>query len=81
MENQNTQVMSVKDWLITYLITAIPFVGFIMLFVWAFSSGENVNKSNWAKATLLWMVIVFILVFILWVTVFAAVLAAMGGSM
>jgi uncharacterized membrane-anchored protein len=81
MENQNTQVMSVKDWLITYLIAAIPLVGFIMLFVWAFSSGENANKSNWAKATLLWMVIVFILVFLLWITVFATMLAAMSGSM
>jgi hypothetical protein len=44
MENQNAPVMSVKDWAITIFITSIPFVGIIMLFVWAFSSGNNPNK-------------------------------------
>lgn len=33
--NGDTSVMSVKDWVITLLITAIPLVGFIMLFIWA----------------------------------------------
>lgn len=59
------QPMSVGDWFITLLITAIPLVGFIMLFVWAFSGNTNVNKANWAKATLLWMLILLILGLIL----------------
>ena len=47
METQTeAQVLTVKDWIITILITAIPLVGFIMLFVWAFGSNENPNKSN-----------------------------------
>lgn len=47
--------MSVKDWLITFLITIIPFVGFIMLFVWSLSDNTNVNKQNWARAGFLMM--------------------------
>ena len=53
--------VKVSDWLLTLLITCIPLVGFIMLFVWAFGNQENLNKSNWAKANLLFMLIFVIL--------------------
>jgi len=52
-------IMSTKEWVITILLTAIPIVGIILLFVWAFGDGENPNKKNWAKANLLTVVIVF----------------------
>lgn len=59
MENSTIPVMSIKDWMITILIAAIPIVGFIMLFVWGFGGGAvNPNKQNWAKATLLWFAII-----------------------
>jgi uncharacterized membrane protein YdbT with pleckstrin-like domain len=77
MENQSVApVMSLQDWIITLLISFIPLVGFIMLFVWAFGSGENPNKANWAKATLLWMVILFAIFGFLWFTLFAALMGA-----
>lgn len=80
MENQpQAQVMSVKDWMITILIAAIPLVGFVMLFVWAFGSNENMNKSNWAKAALIWTAIVMVLTFFLWGTI-AAIFLAGGGA-
>lgn len=50
--------MSVKDWFITILIASLPVIGFIMLFVWAFGNDQKVSRANWAKATLLWMVVV-----------------------
>ena len=53
--------MSVGDWLITYLVTCIPLIGFIILFVWAFGDGNQQSKKTWAQATLLWIVIVFFL--------------------
>ncbi|HKL02549.1 MAG TPA: hypothetical protein VJ911_02695 [Cryomorphaceae bacterium] len=62
--NQGPQHLSVKDWMITILITAIPLVGLIMLFVWSFGENTNKSKSNWAKATLLWYVIVIVLSFV-----------------
>jgi len=82
MENQQqtAPVLTLKDWLITYLISAIPIAGFVMLFVWAFGANENPNKSNWAKAVLIFMLIAFILVVALWGTIAAIVFSSMSGS-
>ncbi len=76
MESQQAQVMSTREWIITILISAIPLVGFVMLFVWAFGSGENPNKANWAKAMLIWFAIAVGLFIILWVTIIAALVGA-----
>lgn len=81
MENQqNSNVMSVKDWVITLIITAIPMVGFIMLFVWAFGSGTNPNKANWAKAALIMFAIMIVLYIIIFMMFGAAFLAGSMGS-
>lgn len=53
--------VSVGNWLVTLLLASIPVVGFILLFVWAFGSDADPSKANWAKATLLWMLIGVIL--------------------
>ncbi|MFW5823084.1 MAG: hypothetical protein ACOCU7_06805 [Tangfeifania sp.] len=59
VENQrNSNEVKTGDWFITLLIAAIPIIGFIMLFVWAFSGGTNPSKANWAKAALLWLVVI-----------------------
>ena len=52
IENENAPVVTVGDWVLTYLIAAIPLVGIIMLFIWAFGNDTNPNKANWAKAAL-----------------------------
>ena len=79
MENQTqAQVMSTKDWMITLLISFLPLVGFVMLFVWAFGSNENPNKANWAKAALIWAAIWCVLVFVMWGSIMAAFLAGGG---
>ena len=57
----NTDVITTGDWVIVYLIMCIPLINIIMLFVWAFGGGTPASKANWAKATLIWFVIVFIL--------------------
>lgn len=56
--------VSVGDWMLTYILLCIPLINIIMLFVWAFGSSPE-SKANWAKATLLWMVIGGVLVAIL----------------
>ncbi len=63
MENQNKELqpVTIGDWFLTLLIVSLPLIGFIMLFVWAFSSGTHPSKANFAKATLIWMVVVFVL--------------------
>ncbi len=77
LQNQGPayQPMSIGDWLITFIITAIPLVGFIMMFVWAFGDGSHPSKKTWAQAYLIMMVIVIVLMII-----FFGVIASILGS-
>jgi heme/copper-type cytochrome/quinol oxidase subunit 2 len=58
---ENEKPVSVLNWMMTQLLTAIPVIGLIMLFVWAFGGGAEISKRNWARATLLWAVISIVL--------------------
>jgi len=79
-QNANQQPLSVKDWLITLLLMSIPLVGFVLLFVYAFGSSENVNKQNWAKAQLIFIAIIIGLM-IVFFSIFGAIFAsAMAAS-
>ncbi len=78
IENENAPVVTVGDWVLTYLIAAIPLIGLVMLFVWAFGNDTNPNKANWAKAALIWAAIA-IGIYITFAVIFgAALLAALG---
>ena len=71
--------LSLKDWLIILLLSAIPCVNIIMLLIWAFSANENPNKSNYAKAQLILMVIGIILSFILLSAISSIIMQAYPG--
>jgi hypothetical protein len=71
MENQNDQIVKTGDWILTLFLCAIPIVGFVMLFVWAFGGGTNPSKVNWAKAMLIWIAIC-VVIGIFFFTVFSA---------
>ncbi|RZJ30681.1 MAG: hypothetical protein EOO48_04295 [Flavobacterium sp.] len=75
VQSQYAKPMSVKDWVVTLIITIIPLVGIIMLFVWAFGSNENPTRQNWAKAQLVLVAIAIVLV-ILFMMAFGAMFAA-----
>ena len=66
MKNQDT--LSVGDWMIILLLISIPIINIIMLFVWALSSDTNETKSNFAKAVLMW----FVVIIIIWILLFAS---------
>ncbi|MGB0838123.1 MAG: hypothetical protein ACPGRE_08485 [Flavobacteriaceae bacterium] len=72
--NEN-KAMSVGDWIITMILTAIPVVGFIMLIVWAFSEGTNPSKKTWAIASLIFMVVIAVLYFLFFASIIAGVMA------
>ncbi len=78
--SRDTSVQSTTDWLITLIITAIPLVGFVMLFVWAFGSDTNESKANWAKATLI-LYAISVVIAILFFTMFGAAFLAGIGDM
>jgi len=73
------QTVSMGDWIVTYIISGIPLVGFIMLFVWAFGSDTKPSKKNWARALLIIAAIV-IVIYIILAVVFAAAFATMYSN-
>ena len=66
MKNQDT--LTVGDCMIILLLISIPVINIIMLFVWALSSDTNETKSNFAKAVLMW----FVVIIIIWILLFAS---------
>lgn len=62
--NPDTSTLSIGNYLVMMIVAAIPIVGIIMLFVWAFG-GTNQNRKNYARAGLIMMLIAIVLSFIL----------------
>lgn len=79
-ELKQAPVMKVKDWIVIYLIMLIPIVNIVMLFIWAFDKNINPNKSNWAKASLIWSAIVMVLYILLIAAFGASILALMQNT-
>ena len=58
--------ISIGEWLVTFLISGIPVLGFIALLIWSFDERAQPTKATWAKAMLIWHLISFIItIFIL----------------
>jgi hypothetical protein len=53
--NQKSR-LSVGEWVLTIFLVGIPIVGLIMLCIWAFGN-KNDERENFAKASLIWMLI------------------------
>lgn len=74
-QQQVAPVVTVKEWMLTFLILLIPIVNIVMMFVWAFGGG-NPSKANYFKASLLWAAIV-IVIYIVIVVMFIGTFTAM----
>ncbi|OXM85541.1 hypothetical protein [Paenibacillus rigui] len=72
-------VLTVKQWIVTLIVLAIPLVNLIMLFVWAFGDGTNPNKKNYAQASLL-LAAIFIVLYIVFLILIFAVFGLSGIS-
>lgn len=77
----NYQPMKVTDWLLTFLLAAIPIVGIVMMFVWAFSKDTQPSKQSFSKAYLILLGGMMVLMGILLALgVGSAMAAAAAGS-
>tara|TARA_B100000029_G_C17419981_1_gene903934 strand:+ start:702 stop:968 length:267 start_codon:yes stop_codon:yes gene_type:complete len=65
IKKTNAKVVTTSEWILTNLIMLIPIINIIMLFVWSFGNNTNLNKANWAKASLIVWTIGFIFYFII----------------
>lgn len=64
MENRSAPVISLGEWIITFIVLAIPLVNIVMLFVWAFSGSTNPSKQNFCRATLIVYLVAIVLFFL-----------------
>ena len=62
---EDTSPLKVSDFFVMLLVACIPLVNIILLLIWAFSSGTNVNRKNFCRAYLIMMVIMWVISFIL----------------
>jgi ABC-type sugar transport system permease subunit len=56
--------MTVGDLVITILLTALPIIGIILLFVWAFGDNQKIDRANYSKASLIWIAVWLVFGFI-----------------
>jgi len=59
--NQNQSPVTIKEWVIVFILSAIPIVNIVMIFIWAFGGNANKSIENWAKASLLLFVFSIVL--------------------
>lgn len=53
MSTTENKPVSIGDWIITFILLAIPVVNLIMLLVWALGSSAHPSKKTYAQAILL----------------------------
>ena len=72
---KDQEVMSFGKWIGTFILLSIPGINVIAWLVWLFGGGQNKNRTNWVRASLLFTVIVgaigAVVYFLLWTTITA----------
>jgi uncharacterized membrane protein YvbJ len=67
--------LSVLQYLGIFLLSIVPIVGIVFIFIWAFGSSVNINKKNYCRAVLIMALISIVLSIIISIT-FGALLAS-----
>jgi len=57
---KSTRILSVGEWMLVIFAMLIPIVNIVFMAVWAFSSDGNVHRRNFARAAMLWLIILLI---------------------
>ncbi len=60
-----TQPVSIGGWIGVMLLSCLPLVNLIMLFVWAFSSSTKKSLKNYARAALIMILIVLVIAIVI----------------
>ena len=77
-QNDNMEEpVSFGDWMLTMLLMMIPCVNIVMMFVFAFGNGKK-SKSNFFKASLVWVLISVVLSVVFGASI-VAMLASLGA--
>ena len=57
--------LTVLDFFLMTLLLFVHIIGFIFLLIWAFSGNTNINRKNYARAALIWILVSIGLVILL----------------
>lgn len=78
--NEN-RALTTGEWFFTIFILALPLIGLIMHFVWAFGEGD-LGRRNFCRATLLWLLVALglVLMFMLVVLLLGGFAAVFAGA-
>lgn len=60
----NAEPLRVGQYIGIYLLMIIPFVNIIFLFIWSFGSSVNLNKKNFARASLIMSAVGLVILFL-----------------
>ncbi|MBQ7939214.1 MAG: zinc ribbon domain-containing protein [Clostridia bacterium] len=74
---EDTAPLKVSDYLIMSLLNCIPIAGIVVMLIWAFSSGVNVNRRNFSRAYLIMAAVGVVLYFILLIAMVGFMAATM----
>jgi len=77
MEITENKAVSVGEWIVTFILLALPIVNIVMLFVWGFGETTPPSKKTFAKAYLIFLAAIIVLGVIF--GVLAAVLGVAAG--
>lgn len=61
----NEVPMTLKDWILTFLLLLIPFANLVFPFVWAFGNNVNKSKKTFFQAYLIFMLASIVLYILL----------------
>jgi len=53
-DDSDSNYISVWSWMWMMFVTALPCIGLVMVFVWAFT-GNNESRKNYFRAILAWL--------------------------
>jgi hypothetical protein len=65
--------LSLGDWIVTFILLAIPIVNLVMLFVWALSGGTHPSKKTYAQASLILSLVGIVLWFLFSATLMGSI--------
>ncbi len=74
---RSSETISVGDWIVTFIILAIPLVNIGAMLYWAFSGSANPSKRTYAQASLI-LFAVAVVFYLLVVVVFGVSLGSSG---
>lgn len=71
IDNSIAPVMRVLDWVVVLVLSVLPVVNIVVMFIWAFGNTDNPNRSNFAKAFLI-IIAIYMLICAIFVGQFTA---------